>query len=217
MAAAAGKTTKKPAEPVRVDVLHGTYSGQATRTVHVPVPVSIDGCHTFTYHEREGRFGNALPEGATAAEKAAFKLMTELKYVQGVDEIRPDGHAIEIRFGRTFDADAIMPQVLKLIFKHLGFTAVLLSFWAEKVVGQEWARIPAPYTLRVPRCTIKPLPETKPAVPAAGIGLTLECGQDTLVVDVAGGDLAKLVEALGQTHRPDPILVTGIQRHGRLN
>lgn len=205
-----GKTTPRGKKPrvFRVDVVHHVYQGQAQRTVHVPSAMEVDGCHTFSYSKRSGRFGNALPEGATDAEKCAFELYQQLKYVEGIDEIRPLGHAIEITFGRVHDTDALMPEVLTMIFMHLGYKHVELSFWREALGRQELIRIDAPYNLRVEGVTIEVRPTDAPPS-GGGLYLQLQAGRATYSVPVQGAlDLA-LTEYITRTDQQVVVVAVG--------
>jgi hypothetical protein len=205
-----GKTASRGKRPrvFRVDVVHDMFQGQAQRTVHVYSAMKVDGCHTFSYSERSGRFGNALPEGATEAEKRAFALYEQLKYVEGVDEIRPLSHAVEIRFGRVHDADAIMPEVLTLIFMHLGYKHVQLSFWQETLGRNELARIEAPYNLRVDGVTIDVRPADAPPS-MGGLYLQLQVGRATYSVPVQGALDSELTDYITRTDQQVVVVAVG--------
>jgi hypothetical protein len=155
---------------MRVDVEHKLYDGHAVRVIHVPDPMEVRDCHTFSYAERRGRFGNTLPDGATAAEKRAFELFEALKNVPGVDEIRPAPHAIEIHFGRVHNPDKAMPGILKTVFQHLRYKHVQLSFWSGGY-AEELMRIDPPFRLQVDDVKIEPLPEAE--LPATNNALYL--------------------------------------------
>jgi hypothetical protein len=220
---AAGKTTAKkgtaPApvldsEQMRIDIVTGEFKGQPTRTVHAPLLLTVDGCHRFENGEREGRFGNVLPSCPTPTERLIFPMLMKMKDVPGVDEIRPEGHSMEIVFGRTFNADEIMPELMKIMFKHLGFKTVILSFWTQSVVGEDFIRVlPPPYALRVAGIKIEPLPEDTPATAQAGMFLQVKHGSQIYTVQIAGGDLGRLMTAMGNTNDTQCMTVVGVLRN----
>lgn len=178
---AAARKTKM----VRVDVEHKNYEGHEVRVIHVPDPMQVRDCRTFSYAERRGRFGNALPEGATAAEKRAFELFEVLKSMTGVDEIRPEPHAIEITFGRVHDPDKVMPAILKVVFQHLRYKHVQISFWSGSY-AEELMRLNPPYRLHLDDIKVESLPEAEPPMASTTVYLRLYANCKYFTVPVVG-------------------------------
>jgi hypothetical protein len=206
-ATAKGKT----AEPVRVDVHRGTrYDEAVVWTVCLPHYMGIDGAYSL---KRSGGLGDGLPDRATADEKRSYEIASEIKHSEGVDEVRPTGHALEIVFSRVHIPVALMPDLLSRIFTHFGFTHVQLSFWEDGADRVTWVRVPPPFELKVRGVKIEPLPHEPDPQQMSGLHLQVKAGYNIYTVPVAGPLPEELAAVLlhPRVYRED-IVVVGVVR-----